>query len=68
MITPTTADLYHWQLLSAPPGSTASLSNTVAPDRTFTPDVGGSYRVGLVATDNSAALSSPLQTLNITTR
>ncbi len=42
---------YRWVLVSRPTGSTASLPANNVPTVTFTPDVGGTYEVGLRVND-----------------
>lgn len=54
---------YAWSLTSAPSGSGASLVNANAPTASFTPDVSGSYTVGLVASDEFG--SSPQSTATV---
>src|SRR6478735_4859783 len=66
-VTPQTADLMQWHLVS-PPGSKATLSSKFSERPTFTADVSGSYTLELVVTDNSSGLSSPLLSLTVTTR
>jgi PKD repeat protein len=55
---------YQWTLLARPPRSSAVLSNPLAVQPTFTPDVAGSYAVYVRATDalgNSGSSSTTLQ-------
>jgi chitinase len=42
---------YRWQLVSAPPGSSANFTDVTLPNPGFTPDVPGSYTVSLVVSD-----------------
>jgi hypothetical protein len=45
---------YSWALISAPPGSAASLTNPATRTPTFTPDLGGDYVVQLIVNDGFA--------------
>lgn len=53
---PNPADLltYSWSMVSRPSGSSATLSNPLAAQTTFTADVSGSYVFALVVSDGSA--------------
>ena len=50
---------YHWSIVSAPAGSTASLSSDSAQTLTVTSDVSGSYQFSVVATDPAGQVSTP---------
>ncbi len=58
---PNPADLltYSWSMVSRPSGSSATLSDPLAAQTTFTADVSGSYVFDLVVTDNGSAASDP---------
>ena len=58
---PNPSDLltFTWSVISRPSGSVATLSNTLAPQPTFTADVSGSYVFALVVTDNGSVTSDP---------
>lgn len=49
---------FAWSFMTKPEGSTAELDDVTAKQPTFTPDVPGLYRIGLVVTD-SDDISSP---------
>jgi K319L-like, PKD domain/Bacterial TSP3 repeat len=46
---------YAWEIVSAPPGSAAALSDPAAPAPSFTVDRAGRYRIQLVVDDGSLA-------------
>ncbi len=49
---------YAWQILSLPSGSLASLNLVSAQNPSFTPDVAGSYLIGLSVTDSAGHKSA----------
>jgi hypothetical protein len=59
--TPTNQLQFAWSLVSAPAGSTVTLSgaNTMTPN--FVPDLSGTYVVALVVTDQEGLASAPAQ-------
>lgn len=48
---------WRWALLASPPGSVAVLSNPVAPNPTFTPDLVGTYRLSLQVDEGNSGQS-----------
>ena len=52
---------YTWEIMVAPQGSTAALSDPRSPGTTFTADLVGDYTIQLVVTDCRGALSAPDQ-------
>ncbi len=56
---------YAWTM-SAPSGSTATLSSTTASQPTFTPDVAGDYNIALTVTDSLLLPSTTPDTVKIT--
>jgi hypothetical protein len=54
---------YGWSFVSKPSGSVATLAGATTPNASFTPDVAGSYTVGLVVSD--AYGISPQSTVSI---
>jgi hypothetical protein len=56
---------YVWSM-SAPTGSTATLSSTTAANPTFTPDVAGDYNIALTVTDSLGLPSTTADTVKIT--
>lgn len=56
---------YAWTVTSRPAGSAAALSATDVADPVITPDVEGSYRFRLRATDPKGAFSERVVTLNV---
>ena len=57
---------YAWNIVSAPPGSTATLSNPTSVHPSFTADQVGNYLVQLVVTDSAGTKSLP-STVTIST-
>lgn len=55
---------YHWQILSRPEGSKASISNDGAISPVFTADLSGQYRIGLVVNDGK--VDSPMAEITVT--
>lgn len=58
---------YDWSFISRPAGSTASLSNPIAVNPTFTPDIPGDYQILLIVTDSlgtSSSSSTLISTVN----
>ncbi|MCG8439988.1 MAG: PKD domain-containing protein [Pseudomonadales bacterium] len=55
---------YHWQILSRPEGSKASLSNDGAISPVFTADLSGQYRIGLIVNDGK--VDSPMAEITVT--
>lgn len=49
---------WEWTVVSAPPGSDATLSDPVAEKPTFTPDVPGIYTICLTVNDGSVSIQS----------
>src|SRR5207245_3180102 len=57
---------YAWTL-TAPAGSTATLSSATDPAPTFTPDIAGSYQLDLTVTDSSSGkANAPQATITVT--
>src|SRR2546428_497456 len=57
---------YAWTL-TAPAGSTATLSSATDPAPTFTPDIAGSYQLDLTVTDSSGGkANAPQATITVT--
>ncbi len=59
----------HWEAISLPTGSHATLNNPSADDPSFTPDVPGEYDFRVIATDDtgrSSAASAPLRIITKT--
>lgn len=56
---------YTWIIVSAPPGSTATLSSINSASTQFIPDLKGTYVFGLIVNDGK--LNSPQSTVTITT-
>jgi PKD repeat protein len=54
---------YSWQFIALPTGTTATLSNPIAPSPTFTPDKAGNYVVELIV--QSAGLNSAAATVTV---
>src|SRR5207245_2553068 len=53
---------YAWAL-TAPSGSTATLSSATDPGPTFTPDIAGSYQLDLTVTDSSSGKANATQAI-----
>jgi len=58
---PTAPISYLWSLVGQPAGSVAALNNRAAAAPSFTPDVGGTYKVQLVVTDAAGNKSLPVE-------
>lgn len=56
---------YKWAIISCPGGSTAELSSTTIADPTFTPDVKGTYVIGLIVNDGEDDSSQDIMTINV---
>lgn len=60
---------YKWTIVSAPEGSTATLSSTTIVNPTITPDLRGVYEIQLVVTDNDVPpISSAPDTVLVTVK
>lgn len=58
---------YTWSLVAAPSGSAAALVGANSPMASFSPDVAGSYTVGLVVSDEFGSSSQSTVTVSVIT-
>ncbi|HEY9159531.1 MAG TPA: PKD domain-containing protein [Desulfomonilia bacterium] len=56
---------YKWTIISCPGGSSAALSSTTIANPTFTPDVKGTYVIGLTVNDGETDSMQDTMTINV---